>query len=268
MKYIRFLSLLLSLCLLAGCSIVPFQTPEEQRAAQETAEALKREAQAQADPFTALESEFILKRTLTNSAGATLASYEVSFPRFSEDGEKAKSFARINDYYQNEITGLTQDAYSFFGEVTKAYGEEWDTVTAPDKAFSIRIGYELLEAPEGYLSVRCDFRLEENGQVETYSQAQVFLLDNGWQLTLEALFGTQYEAAAPKLMASILAWCNNNGISVTGAEGRTIEEFSGNYALTTEGFLFYTEPFQLNNKNANRYTIPVSRSGYRSVLED
>ena len=268
MKYMRFFALLLSLCLLAGCSIVPFQTPEEQRAAQEAAEALKREAQTQADPFAALDSAFTLKRTLTNSAGATLATYEVAFPKFSENGEKAQSFARINNYYENEITGLIQDAYSFFGEVKKVYGEGWDTVTAADKAFNIRIDYQLLEAPEGYLCVRCDFHVEENGQVEEYTQAQVFLLDNGWQLTLEALFGTQYESAAPKLMASILAWCNNNGISVTGAENRTIEEFSGNYALTTEGFLFYTEPFQLNNKNPNRYSIPVTLSGYRSVLED
>lgn len=268
MRYIRFFALLLSLCLLAGCSIVPFQTPEEQRAAQQAAEALKLEAQAQADPFTALDGAFTLHRTLTNSAGVELATYDAAFPRFSEDGEKAKSFSRINAFYDNEITGLIQDAYSFFSEVKKAYGEDWDTVTTADKAFRIRIGYELLEAPEGYLCVRCDFYLEENGQTEKYSKAQVFLLDNGWQLTLEALFGTQYESAAPKLTASILAWCNNNGIAVTGAEERTIEEFSANYALTTEGFLFYTEPFQLNNKNANRYTIPVTLSGYRSVLED
>ena len=79
MKYIRFFALLLSLCLLAGCSIVPFQTPEEQRAAQEAAEALRLEAQAQADPFTALDGDFSLKRTLTNSSGVVLATYEAAF---------------------------------------------------------------------------------------------------------------------------------------------------------------------------------------------
>ena len=94
------------------------------------------------------------------------------------------------------------------------------------------------------------------------------MLDNGWHLTMEMLLGDQYESTAPKLTASILAWCNNNGISVTNADSRTLEEFSDNYALTKEGFLFYTQPFQLNNKNANRYSIPVSRSGFRSVLEN
>ena len=46
-----------------------------------------------------------------------------------------------------------------------------------------------------------------------------------------------------------------------------LAEFSENYALTTEGFVFYTQPFQLNNKNANRYTIPVSLNPYRGMLD-
>lgn len=267
MKYIRFAAALLSLALLAGCSILPFQTPEEQRAAQEAAEALKAAAQVQVDPVAALEGDMTLTRTLTNSAGVELAHYRVAFPSFSESGQKEQSFARINAYYENELTGLIQDAYSFFSIVQQAYGEEWDTVTEPSMAYGIDISYELLDAPEGYLCVRCDFRLEENGQVESYSQAQVFLLDNGWRLTLETLLGDHYETAAPRLMASILAWCSNNGISVTNADARELEEFSANYALTEEGFVFYTEPFQLNNKNANRYSIPVSLSGYRAMLE-
>ena len=268
MRYSRLMAALLSLFLLTGCSIVPFQTPEEQRAAQEAAQVLREEAQSEADPVSALIGEYSLARTLVNEQSAELASYHVSFPRFSEDGQKAKSFERINDYYQNELSGLIQDAYSFFSVVKTAYGEEWNSVITADKTFRVDITHTLLEAPEGYLTVRCDFRVEENGQVETYSQAQVFLLDNGWHLTMEMLLGDQYESTAPKLTASILAWCNNNGISVTNADSRTLEEFSDNYALTKEGFLFYTQPFQLNNKNANRYSIPVSRSGFRSVLEN
>ena len=268
MKYSRILAALLGLFLLAGCSIVPFQTPEEQRAAQATAQALRAEAQAEADPFAALTGEFSLSRTLVNEQGVELASYNVSFPRFSENGQKSKTFERINNYYENELSGLVQDAYSFFNVVKQSYGEEWNSVLAADKVYSVDITHTLLEAPAGYLTVRCDFRVEENGQVETYSQAQVFLLDNGWHLTMETLLGEHYDTTAPKLTANILAWCKNNGITVTNANLRTLEEFSGNFALTKEGFLFYTEPFQLNNKNANRYSIPVSRSGFRSVLED
>ena len=31
--------------------------------------------------------------------------------------------------------------------------------------------------------------------------------------------------------------------------------------------MFYTQPFQLNNKDANRYCIPISLSAYRKMLE-
>ena len=49
-------------------------------------------------------------------------------------------------------------------------------------------------------------------------------------------------------------------------QDRTLEEFEDNYALTPDGFLFYVEPFALNNKNANRYTIPVTVKNYARII--
>ena len=266
MKYTRLAALLLSFLLLAGCSIIPFQTPEEQRAAQAAAQARKEEAEAQADPAAALDGSYTLNRTLTNSAGVTLATYKASFPRFSETGLKAQSFARINSYYSSEVSGLAQDADSFFHRVKAYYGEEWDLVTDATVDFSVSITYELLEAPQGYLCVRTDISVSENGQKETYPRAQVFLMDNGWKLSLETLLGSNYDEAAPLLLGDILGWCEENRIQVTNAQDRTLEEFAENFALTREGFRFYVEPFALSNKNANRYAIPVSLSGYIRMM--
>ncbi len=266
MKYIRLAALALSLILLAGCSIIPFQTPEEQRAAQQAAEARKEEAEAQADPTAALDGNYMLNRALTNSAGVTLATYQASFPRFSEAGIKAQSFARINSYYSGEVSGLAQDADSFFHRVKAYYGEDWDIITDTTTDFSVSITYELLEAPQDYVCVRTDITVSENGQSETYPKAQVFLLDNGWKLSLETLLGSHYEEAAPMLLRDILEWCGDSGIQVIGSADRTLEEFSENYALTREGFLFYVEPFALNNKNANRYAIPVRLDNYIRMM--
>ena len=268
MKYIRLIALTLALTLLAGCSIIPFQTPEEQRAALEAAQARKEEAEAQADPSAALDGNYLLNRTLTNSAGVTLATYQAAFPRFSETGLKAQSFARINSYYSGEISGLAQDADSFFHRVKAYYGEDWDIVTDAAADFSVSITYELLNAPRDYVSIRTDITVSENGQAETYPRAQVFLLDNGWKLSLETLLGDNYEKASPMLLEDILEWCGDSGIQVTGSTDRTLEEFSENYALTREGFLFYVEPFALNNKNANRYAIPVDLDDYIGMMEN
>lgn len=267
MKYAKLLALPLALCLLCGCSVMPFTTPEEQRAAQEAAENARLELQEQADPAQALKDDLKFRKALANSQGTVLAEYTVDFPYFSKTDQKAQSFERINDYYLNEMAGLNQDAESLFAAAKAYYGETWDTVTEVTQPWSVVIGYELLEAPAGYLCVRCDYDIRESGQREQYSQAQVFLLDNGWRLPLETLLGDHYETAAPQILASILTWCQDNGIDVTSPEARTLAEFSENYALTTEGFVFYTQPFQLNNKNANRYAIEVSLNPYRGMLD-
>lgn len=267
MKYPKLLALSLALCLLCGCSVMPFTTPEEQQAAQQAAENARLELQEQVDPAQALKDSLKFRKALANSQGTILTEYTVDFPYFSKTDQKAQSFERVNDYYLNEMAGLNQDAESLFSAAKAAYGEEWDAVTEATQPYSVVIGYELLEAPAGYLCVRCDFDIRESGQREQYSQAQVFLLDNGWRLTLETLLGADYETAAPQILASILKWCEEKGVEVTNPESRTLAEFSENYALTEEGFVFYTQPFQLNNKNANRYTIPVSLNPYRGMLD-
>lgn len=267
MKYIKLSALSLALCLLCGCSVMPFTTPEEQQAAQEAAESARLELQEQIDPAQVLKDSLKFRKALANSQGTILAEYTVDFPYFSKTDQKAQSFERVNDYYLNEMAGLNQDAESLFAAAKAAYGEAWDTVTEAARPYSVVIDYELLEAPAGYLCVRCDYDIQESGQRERYSQAQVFLLDNGWRLTLETLLGSNYETAAPQLLSAILQWCEDRDIEVTNADTRTLSEFSENYALTTEGFVFYTQPFQLNNKNASRYTIPVSLNPYRGMLE-
>ena len=78
----------------------------------------------------------------------------------------------------------------------------------------MKIDYDLLDAPAGYLSVQMNFSVWEDTVWEEYSTAQVFLLDNGWRLTLETLLGEDYEKAAPQLLSSILQWCQDNGIEV------------------------------------------------------
>ncbi len=267
MKYIRLTVAILLLLALTGCSTMPFTTPEEQQAAQEALNAARLELQEQADPAQVQKDDLRFHKILTNSVGTALAEYRADLPYFSKTGQKSQSFQRINDYYLNEIAGLDQDAKSLFAAAQQFYGENWNTVTEATQTFAVKIDYELLDAPAGYLSVRCDYHLSQGGQQEDYSQAQVFLLDNGWRLTLQTLLGEDYAAAEPMLLASILDWCAENGIDVTAPETRTLSEFSEKYALTEEGFVFYTQSFQLNNKNANRYSVPVPIGPYRGMLE-
>ena len=117
MKYMKLTALTLTLCLLCGCSFMPFTTPEEQQAALQAAEDARKELEEQLDPALSLQDNLKLRKTLTNSQGVVLAEYAVDFPYFSKTDKKAQSFERVNDYYLNEITGLNQDAESLFSAV-------------------------------------------------------------------------------------------------------------------------------------------------------
>ena len=263
----RLIPALCLVLLLSGCSSIPFTTPEEQQAALQEQEAFRQEAQANVDPLEMQKADQKLHRKLTTANGIALAEYTVALPAFSTQGQKAQSFSRINSYYKNELSGLNQDADSFFYRVRERYGKEWLSVIQSEYTYTVDIGYDLLDAPAGYLSVQMNFSIWEDTVWEEYSTAQVFLLDNGWKLTLETLLGDDYAAAAPRILESILAWCDEKNIDVSDRESRTLEEFSQDYALTTEGLVFYTQPFQMSNKNASRYRIPVVLNDLAALLD-
>lgn len=258
-----------ALCALlaSGCSILPYESPEEQRAAQEAAEVSRVQAETVVDPAALLTAPLRLSRAMVTESGLTLASYQVTFPQFAENEAKGQSFARINRYFQNEFTGLEEDCDSLFSRARKHYGDNWPAVTAANADYVQTVDYTLLDAPEGYLCIRLDRTTALNSQRETESQAVAFLLDNGWELSLETLLGSDYAQAAPMLLEDILAWCDKQGIEITGRDALTLEDFSQGFALTGEGFIFYTQPFLLNSRDGTRYAIPVSLEKYQEFLD-
>ena len=252
--------------LLSGCAIWKFETPEEQRAAQEAQEAKRAQVETAVDPASMQINDLSFSRELVNSQETVLAAYRVTLPRFSESGLKSQSFSRINRFFRNEYVGLDQDCQSFLEDAKTGFGENWDNIKEVSSRPGISVDYELLTAPVGYLTVCCRYSVWENSQNDNYSRCTVFLLDNGWELTLETLFGTNYEKAAPLLMADILEWCEANDVDVTQPERFSLSDFSEGYGLTTRGLLFYTQPFQLNTKDGSRYEITVPLGRYLSLL--
>lgn len=264
----RLLPALLALLLLGGCGMVRFETPEEQRAAEEAARKKRQEMEETVDLQALLTDGFYMERELLNSAGCCLAAYSVRLPRFSSDGQRAESFTRINHYFENEFSGLKEACEGFFTDVQTLAGEEWNSITdlPPDDFSQISVDYELLDAPEGYVTVRCDYTLAENHQKDRWSQGAVFLLDNGWELSLETLLGADYDNAAPLLMQGILDWCEENAVEVSAPESLRLADFSQGYLLTRDALIFYTEPFQLNNQDGTRYAISLPLSDYEQYL--
>lgn len=257
------LSLLLSL-LLCGCGMFSFETPEEQRAAAEAAQKKRQEMEETVDVKALLTDEFYFSRDLTNSLGCALANYSVRLPEFSCDGQRPESFERINHYFENEFAGLKEGCDGFFADVQTLLGEGWNELEdlPPDDFAQVSVEYALLDAPDGYVSIRCDYVLSENRQKDQWSQGFVFLLDNGWELTMETLLGSDYDTAAPLLLESILSWCTENEVEVSTPESLTFSDFSQGYLLTEDALIFYTQPFQLSNEDGTRYAISLPLADY------
>lgn len=265
---LRFCAAALCLFLLCGCTLMNFDTPEDQLAAEQAREAKRIQVQAKVDPAAMKLADQSFDKELVNSQGTLLAAYRVTLPHFSESGLKKESFSRINQYYTQEFEGLSQDADAFLESAKALYGEGWDQIAQAETRPGVAISYELTEAPEEYLCVRCDYSVWENGQNDRYSACTVFLLDNGWELTLETLFGSHYEEAAPKLMQDILSWCEDNAVEVIQPERLQISDFAFGYGITRTALIFYSQPFQLNNSDGTRYEIRIPLSNYLALLAD
>lgn len=263
---LRLLAALVCVFSLCSCGLLPFQTPEEQRAAEEVALQNKRETEPVTDPSALQVPDLTLSRDLTTLEGTVLASYRVTLPQFSTESVRAQSFSRINEHFRTELLALQQDCDSFFLQTQEAYGSEWEQVTEAEWERSVSVTYALVEAPQDYVCIRCDYIIRENRQEERFSRATVFLLDNGWELDLPALLGEHYEEYAPMLLSGILSWCDQNGVEITARQRLTLADFQEDYALTKHELIFYTQPFQLSNKDGARYTIPIPLDQYYTAL--
>jgi hypothetical protein len=129
MKYTKLISLALALCLLCGCSVMPFTTPEEQLAAQQAAESARLELQEQVDPAQALKDNLKFRKALANSQGTILAEYTVDFPYFSKTDQKryvaavkkADEQVILSDYYYRGCMQVRDKYMAERGDVMLAY---------------------------------------------------------------------------------------------------------------------------------------------------
>ena len=256
----------LCVLLLGGCGLLHFQTQEELQAAEEIAQQNKLETEAVTDLTPLLRNDLVFSKELNTQEGLMLATYRVRLPQFSTEDARGQSFSRINQHFVRELQALQQDCESFFDQTKSFYGAEWDTVAEVTEERSVTVTYAVVEAPREYVCIRCDYELRENGQTDSFSRAAVFLLDNGWELDLPSLLGEKYEECAPMLLNDIFNWCDANGVEITGKDKLTLADFQEDYALTKHELIFYTQPFQMSNKDGTRYAIPVPLDQYYTAL--
>lgn len=261
------LALLLAVCT-AGCSIMPFEDPAEQRAQEQSAAAVKT-ADVLIDPADLLGDDLKLTQELKNDAGQVLATYSARLPHFTVDeAKKGQSFQRIDDYYSEQLTALQEDCDSFFAMVKEHYGANWAAAAVAQTVFSAELTYALTDAPEGYLCVMSTYTMVSDGASEVYRDAEVFLLDSGWRLTLAELFGSHYEEAQPLLLQGIRDWCAANGMSADKTALLALDDFAQSYGMDGDSLLFFLPPFTLSTTDDEARIIRLWLGDYADLLPE
>ena len=267
------LLLCMSLLLSTGCSsLFPYETPEEQEKEQNNLnQGASGENKNEPIDVEAIRSDdLVYTATLRNAAGSVLATYEGSVPTFLAPSGYAVSFQRINEHFRIQFDAFREDCAAYFNRVKQYYGEKWDTVEVTDTPFHTRVTCRMFTAPAHYMSMEFVYSTCLDGKTQkTYRLGEVLLLDTGWVLQAEELFGNQYAAAQERVLADVTRWAEENAIIATGS----VVTFRGedllkNFAMTQQKLVLYLDPYALSAEDSAFHVIYLDLANYADLITD
>ncbi len=261
------LSILMSLLLLSGCATLGFESVEEQQQREEDAAQLAQNKE-DVDPADMQQGAAHISNTLQNSVGAVLATYEVTAPQFDESGNKSTVFARINEYYAQELATYEQDCQGFFEYVKQSYGEEWDTAAVQGAPYSVTFSFALVPSDADYISIESTYLMRDNQGVEqSYTGADVFFATNGWKADfVDLVDSTRLSEVYARTLAQVEAWCVLEGVVYTPSEALTGEALTEHFSIRGDQLVLLVEPFVLSTEDAVSREIAIDLSHYKDYL--
>jgi hypothetical protein len=260
----RIVALALVCITLSGCAFITFEDPEEQR--RKASEAASEAALQLPDAKAAQIADRVYRQTLLSASGAVLATYEAALPAFSEDGDAATVFERINSHFDAAFENCAADCDGFFASVKDALGEAWQDA-AVETPYRAAFTYTLLAPPEKYICVdRLYTYAMPDGAGYQRHYPDVFLAENGWKLSFDSLFGSGGEEAAARVPAAIQAWCAVKNVACERLPDLPVSDFTDYYAMDGNQLLFYTQPFQLSTNDGGAYTIGVPLADFADLF--
>jgi hypothetical protein len=257
----------LSLLLLGGCDLLPFQTAESIRAREEEKLEMAERTRL-VPPADMLTSVKTIVRELKNEKGRVLARYEGAIPVFSAVGYQETACARMNEFYEGEFSEYNGDCEAFFASVREAYGPDWG-LAEPEGVYSVSFTYELMDTPLRYICVKRTYTYAKpwgDGYVLYYPE--IFLAENGWKLSFNGLFGLNAEDAVELVMEQIALWCDANNVPHERLDGLSIEDFWEDIAMTREALIIYVPSFTLSTNDKNSYEIKLDMKLFESKLTE
>ena len=261
-----------SLLLCTGCSsLFPYESPEDQQQNNQNNFGPSTDEKDTPIDIDAIRSDdLVYTATLRNSAGSVLATYEGSVPTFLAPSGYAVSFQRINEHFRIQFNAFQQDCEAYFNRVKQHYGKNWDTVTVTDTPFKTSVTCQMFAAPAHYMSMEFVYSTCLDGETQKiYRLGEVLLLDTGWVLQAEELFGSKYAEAQSRVLADVTQWAVEKNIIPAGSVVTfTADMLLKNFALTQTQLVLYLDAYSLSASDRSAHVVYLDLEDYADLITD
>ena len=261
-----------SLLLCTGCSsLFPYESPEDQQQNNQNNFGPSTDEKDTPIDIDAIRSDdLVYTATLRNSAGSVLATYEGSVPTFLAPSGYAVSFQRINEHFRVQFNAFQQDCEAYFNRVKQHYGKNWDTVTVTDTPFKTSVTCQMFAAPAHYMSMEFVYSTCLDGETQKiYRLGEVLLLDTGWVLQAEELFGSKYAEAQSRVLADVTQWAVEKNIIPAGSVVTfTADTLLKNFALTQTQLVLYLDAYSLSASDRSAHVVYLNLEDYADLITD
>ena len=261
-----------SLLLCTGCSsLFPYESPEDQQQNNQNNFGPSTDEKDTPIDIDAIRSDdLVYTATLRNSAGSVLATYEGSVPTFLAPSGYAVSFQRINEHFRVQFNAFQQDCEAYFNRVKQHYGKNWDTVTVTDTLFKTSVTCQMFAAPAHYMSMEFVYSTCLDGETQKiYRLGEVLLLDTGWVLQAEELFGSKYAEAQSRVLADVTQWAVEKNIIPAGSVVTfTADMLLKNFALTQTQLVLYLDAYSLSASDRSAHVVYLDLEDYADLITD
>ena len=261
-----------SLLLCTGCSsLFPYESPEDQQQNNQNNFGPSTDEKDTPIDIDAIRSDdLVYTATLRNSAGSVLATYEGSVPTFLAPSGYAVSFQRINEHFRIQFNAFQQDCEAYFNRVKQHYGKNWDTVTVTDTPFKTSVTCQMFAAPAHYMSMEFVYSTCLDGETQKiYRLGEVLLLDTGWVLQAEELFGSKYAEAQSRVLADVTQWAVEKNIIPAGSVVTfTADTLLKNFALTQTQLVLYLDAYSLSASDRSAHVVYLDLEDYADLITD
>lgn len=248
----------------AGCGAIAFKTQEEASNTKKATEDISTATM----PASLKVTSLVYDNALVLPQGAETAKYHAELPQFEEIGDKAPIIKKINEFYTNEFAALPQDCESYFGIIRAAYGNTWETATAPASVYGAKLSYDVVGQTDEFISVQTTYKYTDINMREKYVYSgETFDCTTGWPMKLNELFIADSTRVNSVISEQITLWAVAAGADAANIQPFDISKNEYSFAISDQILYLCLDQTAISAETPGGLMCAISRSALSEIIE-